>query len=213
MMRGSSKRRSSIVLMAMIALLCFVGSAAQAATVTLDLQADAGGTFDLYASSSQGDNFGIAYYYIDLVNILTATHQSPVGNDVAMGGMAGFSGGRSDLTGDGALFAYQDTNSGNAPDSLIYSIGQTVGTRALTDATGVPWAAPVLLASGTYDTQGPAPWFGQEVLVTVFAFEWTGGDIPGLIEQADVVLIPEPATLGLMVIGGLAMLRDRRRKM
>ena len=98
-MRGSSKRRSSIVLMAMIALLCFVGSAAQAWTVTLDLQADAGGTFDLYASTPLADSYGISFFSIDLENILTATHTSPTGVDSDAGYISwGFTGGSSDLT-------------------------------------------------------------------------------------------------------------------
>ena len=213
-MRGRSSREKSIVVMAMVAVLCFVGPAATAATLTLDLQVNAGGTFELYASTSPGDNFGILTFSIDLVNILTAMHQSPMGMDMDDAFMnKGFTGAGVDLGGPGALFAYQDMLSGSAPANLIYGIGQTAGTRALTDATGVPWAAPVLLASGTYDSQGAAPWFGQEALVTVFTFKWTepGDTIPGIIAHADVVLIPEPATLGLMVIGGLAMLMHKRK--
>ena len=84
MMRGSSKRSCSIVLMAMIGVLCFVGPAATAASVTLDMRDNNDGTFDLYASSTLGDNSGIAYYNIDLVNILTAVHESPT--DFVLGG-------------------------------------------------------------------------------------------------------------------------------
>ena len=67
--------------MAMIAALCVVTPIAQAAYVTLDLQVDAGGTFDLYASTPLADSYGISFYNIDLENILTATHTSPMGVD------------------------------------------------------------------------------------------------------------------------------------
>ncbi len=159
--------------------------------VTLLLDDHGDGTLDLYASTL-GNNAGIAYYNIDLVNILAASHQSPMGFDLAMGGCGGFQWrGRPDLTGPGALWAYQDTLSGNAPASLIYGIGQTGGTRDLRyllGATGVPWTAPVLLTTITYDTQGPGFSFGNSIAFNLFTQEWTEGPIPeGIVAAADEV--------------------------
>ena len=210
-MRGRSSREKNIVVMAMVAVLCLVGPAVQAALVTLDLRDYGDGTYDLYAEASTGDNFGIVYYNIDLVNILTAVHQSPTGYDLAISAVVGFAGARSNLTGDGALFAYQDTLVGSAPASLIYGIGQTAGTRALLGETGVPWTAPVLLASGTYDVGGPAPWRGQELVVNILTQEWTDGPIPqGLVRAAEVIWIPEPATMAILALGAIAFLARRR---
>ena len=176
-MRERSSREKSIVVMALVAVLCLVGPAVQAVTVTLDMRDNDDGTFDLYASSSIGDNFGIAYYNIDLVNILTAVHQSPKALSAEIGAAVGFSGARSDLAAPGALFAYQDTLAGTAPASLIYGIGQTAGTfpGTIFSTIGMPWTAPVLLASGTYTQGGAAPWFGQETPVNVFSSTWTEG--------------------------------------
>ena len=53
-------------------------SSSQAAVVTFDLLVDAGGTFELYASSSLGDNFGIASYGAPLTGGVTSVdHASP----------------------------------------------------------------------------------------------------------------------------------------
>ncbi len=193
-MSETSKRRCSILLMAMLGLLCFVAPTAQAAYVTLDLQIDEAGTFDLYASTPLADSYGISFFAIDLENILTATHTSPTGLDLDVGYLnRGFTGAGSDLTGDGALFAYQDVISGNGPDNLIYGLGQTAGSFAtLGNPRGMPWTAAVKIATGTWDIGGSAPNFGNDVAVNVFALEWTAGPIPrGLVEGADVVLIPE----------------------
>lgn len=212
MMRGSS-----ILLVAMIAALCFVGPAAQAAIVTFDLQDHGDGTFDLYASTPIPDSSGIAGFNVDLVNILTATHESPKADDTALFVTRGFTSGRIDLAGPGALFAGQDTSSGSVPDNLIYGIGQTPGTFPTNplnpNNVGVPWTAPVLIASGTYDIQGPDPWFGNQVLANVFTQAYQGAPPPpeGFVAVAGVVLIPEPATLGLLVLGGLTLLRRRRK--
>ena len=103
-------RGSGILLLAMIAALCFVAPAAQAAIVTLDLRDYEDGTFDLFASTPIPDSYGIAFFNIDLVNILTATHQSPKGTDADANYIVrGFTTDAGPLAGDGALFAYQNT--------------------------------------------------------------------------------------------------------
>ena len=165
--------------MAMIAVLCFVGPAATAATVTLDLQVSAAGTFDLYAETPVGDSYGIAFFNIDLENILTAMHTSPMGVDSDAGISRGFTGGGGDLTGYGALFAYQNILSGDGPDSLVYGIGQTAGSFAtLGSPSDMSWAASVKIATGTWDIGGSAPAFGSDTMVNVFSEEWTSGPIP-----------------------------------
>jgi hypothetical protein len=192
-------------LVALIAALCFVGPAAQGATIIFDLRDHFDGTFDLYASASLGDNAGIAFFNVDLVNILTATQQSPKGLDDSLFITRGFDLGGGDLTGDGALWAGQNTASGDAPDNLVYGIGQTAGSfGTLGTPRGVPWDAPVLIGSGTY-SMDTNPEFGAEVVGNVFTAE---GGVDA--EAADVVLIPEPVTLSILALGGLVMLRRKR---
>lgn len=169
------------------------------------------GTFDLYASASPGDNAGISFFNVDLVGILTATHQSPRALDLGTGTVRGFTVGRGDLAGDGPLFAGQDTSSGTTA-SLIFGIGQTAGSFTLlplgTDV-GVPWAVPVLLASGTYSTNPASPDFGQEVVANVFTavddVDAAAADVTTLVTR-----IPEPVTLSILALGGLALLKRRR---
>ena len=215
-MRGRSSREKCILVMGMIVVLCLLGSAVQAIPkVTLDMRDYGDGTYDLYASSSLGDNFGIVYFNIELINILTAVHQSPVAFSADVGGMVGFDGARADLSGPGALFANQTTNSGNAPANLIYGIGQTAGTfpGTIFSDVGMPWLAPVQLCSGTYDTEGDAPEYvlGVDTVANVFAILWTVDEIPqGLAVQAEVV--PEPATMVILALGAGLMVTLRRRR-
>ena len=165
-MRGSNKRSCCIVSMAMIGILGFVGSPAQAANVYFDLQVDAGGTFELYALASLGDNYGLAYYNIPLGNILTASDVAPKGMHATTYQSMGFQGKGLDLPNTSVpeaqkwiLFSYQPDNAAQ----VLYGIGQTAGSFPLLagpPSEGVPWAASVLLATGTYDTNGPTPGFG-----------------------------------------------------
>jgi len=41
---------------------------------------------------------------------------------------------------------------------------------------------------------------------------WQGEDITGTLTGADIQIIPEPASLSLLVLGGLAVIRRRRRR-
>jgi hypothetical protein len=158
-------------------------------TFTLDDHED--GTFDIYASTQPGSSAGISYYNIDLVNILTAEDESPMGFDADALILRGFTIGGADLTGDEALFAAQDSVSGNAPDNLIYGIGQTAGSmNTFGTPRGVPWDEMVLIASGTYTYGGPSPEFGDEIIANIFTEEWIDGEIwEGFIEAADVELV------------------------
>ena len=207
------RRRSSILLVATMAVLCFVGSAAQAVgTVDFELVDYLDGTFELYASASLGDNAGISYYNVDLVGILTATHQSPKAVDLGSGNTRGFTVGRGDLAGPGPLFAGQDPSSGTT-NSLIYGIGQTAGSFPILPFpadVGVPWAAPVLIATGTYSLNPGSPDFGQEVFANVFTVQGELDADPAAVTTHRTE-IPEPVTLSILALGaGLALLRRKR---
>ena len=76
-----------------------------------------------------------------------------------------------------------------------------------------PGDGPVLLASGSYDDATAIGLINTDnnLGANVFTGERGGLDT----EMADVVtqvtILPEPVTLGLVLMGGLALLRGRRR--
>ena len=166
------------------------------ATVTFTLQDNGDGTFAVYASSSAGDNVGLSFYNIELENITSASDVAPSGVSPTWVPF-GFQGEGLDLPNMTpaapmwTLFSYQSS----ALDQILYGIGQTSGTAATAvgpPSEGIPWEALVLIATGTYDTEGPSPAFGSEVLANIFTEEWTTGPIPdGLVEAANVVLVYE----------------------
>ena len=166
------------------------------ATVTFTLRDNGDGTFSVYASTSAGDNVGLSYYNIELENITSASDVAPSGVSPTWVPF-GFQGEGLDLpnmTPEApmwTLFSYQNSALGQ----ILYGIGQTSGTAATAvgpPSEGIPWEALVLLATGTYDTEGPSPAFGSEVLANIFTEEWTTGPIPdGLVELANVVLVYE----------------------
>ena len=169
-----------------IALAClgfgFPSLLAQGTTVTLKIEASEG-NYKLYASSSLGDNFGIAAYKIVLTNILTAVHKSPRALELGTNVVRGFTVGRFDLNGPGPLFAAQNTT--DLP-TLIFGIGQTPGNFnmiPLDSDVGVSWTSPVLLASGTYDVEGPGPWFNEEQTSVIIFQSNTDTGNPIIVDQ------------------------------
>ena len=155
---------------------------------TLSMTAD-NGIWEVYGSVSPDNNEGLASFLIDVVGrdgatVTSSTNESPTGVDAE--GSYGFDLYRSDGTNGLGIGAGQKTlyDGGNDPDLdalVLQGVGQTAGSRA---NLGVPdpitWAAPILLASGTYSGSGWLDVTGLGNALTSGS-PWSG---PGNVEEA-----------------------------
>jgi hypothetical protein len=189
----------------------FSAPPARAATIALDLWTFGPGSSEpvdtwrlTAATASSADNDGIAGYNIDVVNITSADNLPPL---ILNGGtpVQGFTVGGSDLSGDGALFAGQDST---IPASVLYHVAEPgFPGPDPTPLTGenVPWGLPpIVLATGTGSWQLVD--FGASTNVNV----WSEGQaaLGGVGAEAATVtvtihrVVPEPST-ALLLAGGL----------
>ncbi len=92
------------------------------------------------------------------------------------------------------------------PEWIVFGMGSREITLNYTTA-GIPMTrtidCPILLASGTCGSGSPS-------ILSGFAnvFEWSQD---GPVLRQAVYYPPEPATMAMMTLGGLALLRRRRR--
>ena len=215
-------------------------SAAPVATVTYELVINdngsgqyAAGDYAIYASDSTADgNAGLASFEINLKG-LSSTDITNINNDAPGGHYkssnktyeVGFT--ADSTTGQTPVEGSQDTV-GFAQGSkvaLVYGYGQTAGN----DATVIPgstslgddeqptYGAPLQLITGTY-SPGYTPAFafssglnsdGANVFVTNSGY---ATETATLSYTTTTLSIPEPASIGLLGIGGIFLgLRRRRR--
>ena len=87
--------------------------------------------------------------------------------------------------------------------SLLFEVGQAAGAFGNPADGALPWDVPVVLATGTYSAGLPTVDYANGGM-NVFAAVGVNAAIPAYI-------IPEPATMSLLALGGLAALRRRRR--
>lgn len=222
----------SKVFMAALAGMGLIVSSASAATVhyTLDLQGPGLGNFALYADVSLGDNAGLAVFGVPLTGtVLTLDNASPQvtfaqkAGPPAFNGTVGFTNIRSaDVGGlDPTVVGAQDTVNAAAPNNLVYGYGQTADSFAgqgfvpVFGEEGSPWAAHLLLATGTYDPVLGTLGFNTgstDLVANVLAQEGSAAAPSADVTTQVIPFIPEPATvtlLGLAAIGIFGFLRRR----
>jgi hypothetical protein len=203
-------------------------SAANAASVTFTLDLSAGGgNFTLYGETSAGDNAGLAAYNVALTNVATVNHNSlrnaaAESSDGSLAGPVGFTLFRSADDTNAAVgpVLIQGSQDTIAPTPfIIYGLGQAPGdltSRNIITAgskEGDPWAAKMVIATGTYAAGGQFPDFDPTAAVLTSANLFN--DNAGLAVTAAatvntiVIPIPEPGTLAMagMSLIGLAVRR------
>jgi hypothetical protein len=201
-------------------------SSASAATITYTLNLSVPGTFTLSATTSAGDNAGLAAFGIPLTGTVTSLDNvAPsltVGQKGSYTGAVGFtslrSGDSASQLVDPLITGSQDAVNAAAPGNLVYGIGQSVGSFATSGFTPLfagtdpqAWVSPVVLATGTYT--GSLGFALQSPNLAGNAFTASGGAAaPSATIATQIISIPEPATLsllGLALVGSLGMIRRR----
>ena len=203
-----------------------IAGVAQAATVDLVLTSSQtalgsnAGTWVLTAQASLGDNAGIAGYNIEIVGSATAISGGPKGTNQAGFKAMGFTVNNADFTGDGAMFAGQNST---AADTIMYGVGQTPWADAFAffpgselasdDTPTIPYDVPVRLGWGTADDY-TAVNFGQSTNVNLWLEEGTVAAEPAgevIAAVAYVPAIPEPASFAILGIAVLGLIGLRRK--
>ena len=173
--------------------------------VEINVVLDGAGNFALWADATKGDaNGGIAGFNLTLDSYVSANNQSPKYLDGGVGAFVGFTQGANTFSGAAApplndIFDGQNTSN---TATVLYDVGILPGgTGAEMFPRGTPWAAPVLLAEGVGTPDYTQCVGGVNVFTAVGA---------NTVLAAQVNWVPEPATLALLGLGGLAILRRRR---
>jgi len=209
------------VLLAMIAAAAVsMVASAQAATVSYKLVVNQGDhTFNLFASDSIGDNYGISLFGVPLTGGITSiTNVSPYGQ-FAVGGLG------SGPIGFSEIRSASNVNTVTGAQSvvptptpyLVRGFGQTSGSLTaggvsiFGSSAQTSYGAPLLLATGTY--AGTLPGFNTsspDLLAQVFTAA-TGSAIAFASVNTQVV-VPEPGTLALAGLGLLGLCLVARKR-
>ena len=192
---------------------------ASAATVTYTMIIDSAGpgTWEVRADASQGDNWGLALVSVPLVNVNFPVSLELPWIQYLDGGVKEEGMNQFPVDNASPIGATQDLS--NVP-LLVYGLGQSAGVLSSTGtfadsstgADNVAYDASLLIATGTYNTEGAAPGFGGGS-ASANVFPGQGGENPIFAAvEFNTVVVPEPGALLLCAIGFLSMMIARRRR-
>jgi hypothetical protein len=224
-------------LLAAIAVFSFA-TVSNAAVITYTLVINDGGTgvfssgkYAVYADDSP-DNNGIIGYGISITGVTTVSNVSPrttfddstgTNPDVSVG----FTLLRSGTSTAQPIGGTQDTV--NGPTYIVQGLGQSSGTLAtipqgwdtvFPPTTSASYKSHLLIATGTYTSGTPA--FGAQMSGTVLTSDSSGMVDLSTVTTASASIAPvtttllpqgspEPASIGVLAMGALALLSRRRK--
>jgi MYXO-CTERM domain-containing protein len=187
----------------------------------------AAGKYAVYVSDSTSDgNTGLASYNFALANTTTLTNFSPAGKyDDGTGNSSDDSIGFTTLrsgNNTSPVTGSQDTIDYPSGVILAYGMGQTAGNLANDEAPGstgkdggttqAAYGAPLEIAKGSFS--GLAPSFTNTANDTANDFlnsSSASTEAATLAFSTNTLSTPEPGMLGMLGLGGIAMMRRRRR--
>ena len=209
--------RTTIVI-AMMALLAGVASAA---TVTFTITYG-GGNFTVDATVNAAVGNGLTFFKLDMDPATTTTLTNTSSQGLILDAINSVT--------FGVAFNQSRGPTGSFPMQLAG--GMDPGTRAVYKMPGVgivsvpfpaadpgdvyvvgplgdPIPMPANLGSGTYT--GAMPALDATKIMQANVYDLVGGILEVPLADIDVVFVPEPATMGMLAIGGLGILLRRRR--
>jgi len=210
-----------------VGLLLGLAASANAATVTFTVDLSVAGQYEVRATCDGA--YGLALYNFTLTGATTIENMGPAAyfqsystktKTYSYAPRAGFTLFRSGM---GTIPANpvggsQDTISGNPADKFLY-VGQvaddlslwtpyTTGASNWYIPSGGAYDADVLLAQGT--RTGDVTLSAVPTDQTVFSHDNYEDMVNEYAEAVEIVYVPEPATIGLLALGLLALLRRKR---
>ena len=184
------------------------------------------GTFDILLSTPVGESEGIVSYAVTMEGpILGWEHNSPVASFATPGNAsAGFGFVRSpgsivgeDGNGPGIFSAAQNAGPGGNKN-LIAGFGQIASDFAAEGITVLvagdepqSWNVPLLVLSGQYEPGSDRPSINYDASSATVWTQFNGVNDAGVIAEAPVVPIPEPAAIALACFGLIGIVTLRRR--
>jgi len=185
-------------------------------------------------------SFDVSFGGGSFASVAGSTNKAPKGYDAVIGDQMGFkmfnangviaAGAVANITG-GQATAYGDVSNADKDAMVLKNVGISAGSYVYYDpalemnVTACVWTQPVLIAQGRFTGSGGflvgaaagnvlnTGWTGPGNSGVATFVEQQGGSFPFPASMGGAgasEFVPEPATLSLLVVGGIAAIRRRR---